>query len=282
MKKSYLIYAFSLIFGIAFLNQVISNSSGAPSGRTGSPIDMGTCKSSGCHDSFDLNSGDGSITLFTNIPNGIYTPGMTYNVNVTLFEMGKSKFGFEASAYSATANANVGAITLLNATDTKINPGANEYITHTSSGTGTTSTDTRDYSFDWTAPNPGQGAVVFHVAGVIADGTGSPGNDHVYTATDTVLQGPGVSIDPIQETFAAKVYPTLAEDVVMVEMDQLNRGVLKLRITDISGQEVYNLQQEVTSSSFTNRIPVQSWASGVYLMTISHNGKVGYEKFIKK
>lgn len=280
MKKSYLIYAFSLIFGIAFLNQVISNSGGAPSGRTGSPIDAGTCKTSGCHDSFDLNSGNGSITIFSDIPNGIYTPGLTYTINVNLTEQGKNKFGFETSAYSPTANANVGAVTIINATETKINPGANEYVTHTSMGN--SATDSKDWSFDWTAPNPGAGAVIFHVAGIIADGTGSPANDHVYTTTDTVLQGPGVSIDPIQETFAAKVYPTLAEDFVMVEMDQLNRGVLKLRITDISGQQVFNMEQEVTSSSFTNRIPVQSWASGVYLMTISHDGKVGYEKFIKK
>lgn len=280
MKKSYLIYAFGIILGTAFLNNLVSNSGGAPSGRTGSPIDTGTCNAAGCHNSFTLNSGAANLSLFSNIPATGYVPGSTYTVNINLTEQGKGKFAFQASAYSPDANANVGAVSLLNSTETKINPGVGNYVTHTSMGTA--ATDTKDWSFDWTAPNPGAGEVTFFASGLVADGGGSPANDHVYNVTTTVIQGPGVSVDPIQETFQAKVYPTLVEEFLFVEMENLDRGNLELRITNMNGQQVYDLNQEITNKSFNTRIPVQSWTSGVYFMTISHDGKTGFEKFIKK
>ena len=280
MKRHYLIYAFGLIVMSAFLNQVISNSGGAPSGRTGSPIDTGTCKSSGCHNSFELDAGNGSMSVFTNIPSTGYVPGQTYTVNINLTETGRGRFGFESSAFSPSANANIGTVALLNSNETKINPGAGNYVTHTASGIN--NTDFKDWSYDWTAPDPGMGTVYFYTTGVIADANGNPGGDHVYTALDSSVQGIGIAIDPIRETFEAKVYPTVADQQVFVELENLDRGTLHLHITNISGQKVFDLEQEVTTSQFSTAIPVQSFAPGVYLMTLSHQGRRGYEKFIVK
>jgi len=111
---------------------------------------------------------------------------------------------------------------------------------------------------------------------------GSPAGDNVYTIDQTFIQGPGVSIDPIREVFNAQVYPTLAEEFVVVEMENLEISSIELRITNLNGQEVYSLSQEQVTPSFTSRISVQDWAAGVYVMTISHAGKVGYEKFMVK
>lgn len=280
MKKSYLLYAFAIILGMAFFNTLVSNNGGAPSGRTGSPIDVGTCNASGCHNSFALNSGDATLSLFHNIPATGYVPGSTYTININLTEQGKGKFGFESSAYSPDANANVGAVNILNSTETKINPGVGNYVTHTSMGT--SGTDTKDWSYDWTAPNPGAGEVIFFASGNVADGGGSPANDHIYNVSDTVIQGAGVSIDPIQDLFQAKVFPTLVEEFLFVEMENLTRGKLDLRITNMNGQQVFDLNQEIRNETFATRIPVQNWATGVYFMTISHNGKMGFEKIVKK
>ncbi len=278
MKKSYLLYAFGLILLTAFLNEVTSSSSGAPSGRTGSPIDIGTCAATGCHNSFGLNTGNGTLSLTTNIPATGYVPGTTYTININLTEVGITRFGFEASSYSPDANANVGAPTILNSTETKINPGGGNYVTHTSAGI--SANDTKDWSFDWTAPNPGAGEVIFFVSGNASNANGNPSGDNIYNVSDTVIQGPGVAIDPIREIFHAKVFPTLTDEFVFVEMENLEHGTLDIRITNLNGQQQFDLHQEINSQLFSTQIPVNNWAKGVYIMTLSHQGKTGFEKFI--
>lgn len=280
MKKSYLIYAFSILLGTALMNHLASNSGGAPSGRTGSPIDVGTCNASGCHNSFGLNTGDGSISIITNIPASGYMPGSTYNININVSQQSTSRFGFQASTYSTSANANVGAPVIINSNETRINPGMGNYVTHTSGGN--SGTDTKDWSFDWTAPNPGVGEVTVFAAGIGADGGGSPANDQVYSTSEVFAQAPGVGIEPVRDIFEAKVFPTVADDFVFVEMKNLERGNLHIHIINLNGQQLYDLNQEITNESFDTRISVQNWASGVYLMTISQNGKTGFEKIVRK
>ena len=97
---------------------------------------------------------------------------------------------------------------------------------------------------------------------------------------DTVFQVPGVGIASIREAFNAKVYPTLTDEFVFVELENLEHGTLDLYITNLNGQKVFSLQQEINSPDFSTRIPVSQWAKGVYLMTMSHHGMVGYEKII--
>jgi len=128
MKKNYLLMAFCLVLGMSLVNTLTSNSGGSPSGRSGSPIDIGTCNTPGCHNSFGLNTGMGTLSLTTDIPATGYVPGETYNININMTEVGITRFGFMASTYSADANANVGAVTLLNSQETRINPGAGNYV----------------------------------------------------------------------------------------------------------------------------------------------------------
>ena len=204
MRKSYFYYAFSVILMIAFFNEVTSNSSGAPSGRTGSPIDVGTCNAAGCHNSFALNSGDGTLSFTHNIPATGYVAGNTYNFNINMTEVGIGRFGFEASVYAPSTNMNAGTLTVLNTNETKLNPGDN-YITHTANGI--SGSDTKDWSFDWVAPNPPVGAIVVHVSGIASNANGNPSGDQVYNMADTIVQEPGVAIEPIRDLFHAKVYP---------------------------------------------------------------------------
>src|SRR5262245_49757072 len=73
-------------------------SAGPPIGRTGAPA-LGafpaelTCQ--GCHSSFSLNSGPGSLTI-TGLP-ATYTANQEVAVTVTLNQADRIRYGFEAT-----------------------------------------------------------------------------------------------------------------------------------------------------------------------------------------
>ena len=69
-------------------------------GVNGSPGEQ-TCAKSGCHDSYALNSGTGSVTLaFPDMPGNVYVPGQTYTVQVTHYFGGQSNFWAKIAAMS--------------------------------------------------------------------------------------------------------------------------------------------------------------------------------------
>src|SRR5207249_8655300 len=72
---------------------VYAFSFGPPASNTGAPGE-GTCNS--CHDSFALNSGGGSVTI-TGLPQK-YTPGMRYDITVTVAKSDRSRWGFQITA----------------------------------------------------------------------------------------------------------------------------------------------------------------------------------------
>ena len=62
------------------VNFADANPGGPPTGRTGAPGEL-TCIN-GCHSSFSLNSGDGSLSL-SNVP-ATYEFGQSYAIDISL------------------------------------------------------------------------------------------------------------------------------------------------------------------------------------------------------
>lgn len=158
-----------------------ANNSGSPGGRTGSIGDGGqTC--TGCH------SGTAQLVtgwITTNIPTTGYTPGQTYTITVTGTHTGVVKFGFELTAENATGT-KVGTFVITNSTQTKL-VNQNKAVTHTAAGT-TPSGNTKSWSVNWTAPNPGVGPVTFYAALNAANGNGTTSGDVIYRTLTTVNQ----------------------------------------------------------------------------------------------
>jgi hypothetical protein len=129
------------------------------SGLSGSPSDGGNCTS--CHGSHVQNTPTPWIT--SNVPVTGYVPGTTYTITAKAASTASghnSNFGFEVSPQNSSG-AVVGTlanITTSGAGSTQITSG--EWVTHTSSSY--TGTDSNKWSFKWTAPNPGVGAVNFY------------------------------------------------------------------------------------------------------------------------
>ena len=171
--------------------------SGAPAGFAGDLSDPGfgvrTCAVSGCHSSFELNSGTGGVAV--TVPTGVQ-PGQTVAVTVTVNNTttpaagSVTRQGFQAVVKDANGEY-AGTTTLTDATATRLaGDGATPYVTHRAAGLSRTS-----WTFNWTAPSTA-GPVTIYAAGNAANGgdlPDEPGNnaagDHIYTTAQVVQVG---------------------------------------------------------------------------------------------
>ena len=170
--------------------------SGSPGGFDGSNVDEGivrTCATSGCHDSYPLNSGTGSVSI--SVPAAVQ-PGQTVPVTVTVVNTtppapgsatGRRQ-GFEVAA-KTTGGEGAGTSTITDAANTRLTFGSPATVTHRTPGALQSS-----WTFDWTAPDA-PATVTFTAAGNAANGgdLGGSGNnasgDNIYTTSRTVRVG---------------------------------------------------------------------------------------------
>jgi hypothetical protein len=280
MRKPYFLIATLATFFSILSLQLISNSGGAPSGRAGSPIDVGTCAAPGCHNSFAVNSGNASLAINTTIPETGYLPGETYTVTVEIAESGTERFGFEATAFGPGPSATIGNVVITDANRTRLNPGANQYVTHTSNGID--NLDAATWNFDWEAPAAGTGEVQFYVAAMASNRNGSTSGDHVYTIADTLAEAAGASIEPLEVAFEARLFPTLASDQITLQLQSQARSSLRLWVNDLQGRQVYTSEAEVMPGAFNETINLSRWQPGLYVLSLELNGQRAYRKFVVK
>ena len=172
---------FSLILGSASL--VLSLSTGPVDGRTGAPSEL-TCIN-GCHSSFALNSGNGSLSI---LGPATFQAGQTVSLSVHLDDPGQSRWGFELTVLNASDQA-VGSLVVVDPARTQKSVAftGREYLKHTLSGTVQVSPAAEaDWSFQWTAPLVPDGPVTFYAAGNAANNNGATTGDYIYTASLTL------------------------------------------------------------------------------------------------
>jgi hypothetical protein len=187
---------FFIISSISF-NNAHSYSTGAPGAKTGSPGDGATCTN--CH------SGTASPQtnwITSNVPASGYVPGTTYTFTATATFTGCTKFGFEISPQNASGTL-LGTLIATNTTETQL-IASSKYITHTSGGTSVVTTGTKSWSFDWTAPIAGTGAVTFYGAFNATNSSGTNSGDNIYNSNLIVAEC-AVPIAPATITGTAAV-----------------------------------------------------------------------------
>ena len=154
-------------------------SGGPPDERTGAPDEL-TC-ADGCHTSFALNSGPGSVVI--DAPSE-YEAGMTYAIDVSVTQTGQMRWGFELTVLDAEG-AGAGELAPIDAnTQTSFSPNlGREYVKHTSAGTMLGQADGNTFHFEWTAPPNAVGPLTFFAAGNAANGDTTNQGDYIYTAS---------------------------------------------------------------------------------------------------
>jgi len=129
-----------------------------PNGRTGAPGE-GNC--AGCHSSFGLNSGNGTVSVL-NVPMD-YVPGEVYTLMVTVSDPGLTRWGFELAVKDAD-NDQAGIISVTEPSLTTTgSSGGITYLKQRAAGTFNGQADSASWEFEWTAPDIGTGPVTFYL-----------------------------------------------------------------------------------------------------------------------
>jgi Reeler domain len=188
-----------------------SNSGGALAGYSSA----GGTNCSSCHGSSGPYPTLGLIS--STIPAGGYTPGTIYSVTAAYGNSTGTSYGFEVSAKKASGTAIPSAFAVPAGNNTVQLKGTND-ITHTNIGH-TWASHTASWTFDWTAPAAGSGAVTFYGAFIIGNGGGSSGDSTLLStltvqelvaaaASDSIAITSGSNPSCNGDTLTFTVYPT--------------------------------------------------------------------------
>lgn len=194
MKKNLLIGISACVIVALSLSSlsVTSNPTGAPAGVANDPS-SGSATCTNCHGGTATNATAAQASITSTIPAAGYTPGTTYTITATVNFTGRSTFGFEVSPQNA-AGTKLG--TLINTSSQTKLVGSNKYITHTQAGN--SGTNTKSWTFDWTAPAAGTGAVTFYGAFMAANGNGTSSGDIVYRTSYAVSEAVASGVNELQ------------------------------------------------------------------------------------
>lgn len=251
-------------------------------GNTGSPGET-TCANSGCHTSFTVNTGPGSIRLTSNMPNWQYVPGQTYTINAIVKYTGRNLFGIGLEALTS-ANANAGTIVVTNSTKTQIKTRLVSGVTRNNlvhQLNGGSSNDSCVFSFNWVAPSTNIGNVTFYYAGICANGNGSESGDYVYNSSKIVTPAGTTGIQQIvKNTDELKVINLPGSNLLHLSYNAAEVGAVNAELYDIKGSIVasqdFGRQSEGKIELNMDLFNVNK--SGLYILKIVH----GSQQFSKK
>ena len=285
MKKIYITIAaivFMVIINIitALWNngqQAMSNASGPPVGYTSAPGDNSAKNCTFCHTGSSGAFQAGWIT--SNIPGSGYIPNTTYSITVSIpTQVGKIKFGFQLSPQSPTG-VKLGTL-ISTSTETKL-LSTGKYIEHTSSGTNGIS-NSKAWTFKWTAPTVGTGTVTFYGAFNVANSNSVTAGDIIYTSNLVVTENITLGIGD-HNSFNKKitVYPTLVRSDLLVIYSLEKSTQVDMKIIDMNGRTIKQIISEKQSVG-DHRLPVNcsDLSNGYYFIHSIIDDQVSVEKFI--
>jgi len=255
MKKN--LFFLSAIFGLLIMTypkSITGFVGGSPGGKTNSPMDGQNCTA--CH-AGSINSGQGSVTITSDIPASGYIPANTYTITVESSHPSYTKYGFELTAESFGNK--TGGFTIVNSSQTKLTNGGNA-VTHKIGGT--LGSASKTWSVNWTAPSAGSMSVDFYATSVTANGNSQNSGDNVYTANYSVNEEVSVAINNVSTDL----------EVTFNGSELIINGtssLIALNVYDIKGKLISN-QYEVQLPSSINTVNL---STGIYIVnTLDKNG----------
>lgn len=260
MKKTLL--ALSLMIAIAawqFMPSANSYSSTPPAAKTGA---LGQNNCTQCHGG-TANAESGSIVVDIVADNDTVEQDSVYTISVVVTrDAGGSKYGFELMIVDTNGN-HVGTSVITNSNNSQIITSNNEtYIAHKNANSN------RDWTFEWTAPSTYAGPVTIYAAGL--GSVQYQSDNDVFTGSRTIyVRGKSTSTSIEELAIENKVYPTLSNGIVNVEVSQ----AAEVSVYQLNGQLVQTLTVNGTSQ-------INDLITGMYLITIDQAGKKDYHKVV--
>ncbi len=280
MRKKLLTLTFLVSFVTIFVGSIYNNAhtdpTGSPNARTGSPGDGGnTCAISGCHTGITVTTKANIIS--SDIPVDGYTPGVKYTITAkAVSSSNRNTFGFQISPQSSTGTL-LGALSATNTTQTQIT-GGGKYITHKQAGI-TGANGQKTWTFSWTAPVAGTGAVTFYGCFNNANGNGSSNGDSIIKSTYTVQEKVAIGINKDElAKIGINVFPNPVYNHIYIKNEN-NVKFDRVEILDMNGKVVYQSEGSVDVDLQLEKVGIPT---GVYFVKLyNENMLLGATKLIK-
>jgi hypothetical protein len=271
MKKNLLIlFSAGLVIALCSTTlSVNSSSSGAPSGKANDPA-SGSANCTDCHSGIATNATAAQASITSTIPAAGYTPGSTYTITATVNFTGRSKFGFQISPQNAT-----GALlgTLINtSTQTKL-VGISKYVTHTTSGN--SGSNTKSWTFDWTAPAAGTGVVTFYGSFMAANGDGGTSGDIVYKTSYAVSEAVASGINEVEANTNALTVINL-KNALQISYNAQSAATANVELYTLNGTIVSTTSYEQQNAGTVNlNVDVKDGLNtGIYIIKVQQGTQV--------
>lgn len=249
-------------------NPAQTNPTGAPAARCGSNAEPLTC--SYCHTGGPNTIQPGWIT--STIPSTGYVPGTTYTIIATASYVGRSTFGFEISPQN-NSGTYLGICTVTDVVHTKLISGTSgrKYMTHQTAGI-TGSMDYHTWSFNWTAPAAGSGALTFYGAFLCANGNNAITGDITYKANLPVTEDitSGITTNLLNGSDFS-IYPNPVSETFIISYKTDHSGKVEIKLVDMQGRLIAPLMTvNKPAGSYENffKIPFNLNA-GIYFVEIA-------------
>lgn len=290
MKKKQVI-SYLALFGVLVLglNLTLKKTVGSHPGSTGAPLDQ-TCAQSGCHyDAQIIPNATSNTTLSFSSNDTAYIPGKTYTLTLKAKGLGTipvSKFGFELVAIKDKDSLNTGQLAVTDAvrtqlinhlqgTDTRVS------LTHQSAGTPALTSNTTEWSFEWTAPPVNEGSVSFYYAVNCTNDDNLETGDRIYLSSRKFSSPLTTSIKDLADAFELSSYFDAPNHSIHIHYDLKGKREVELHLFDMEGREIYFQASELKSNKQFQRIDVGSgFAKGTYLIQLIIDGQTITKKLL--
>lgn len=282
MKKKLIgLLSLGIILAI-IIGETAFSDPGGRAGTSGSPGE-GTCANSGCHDSYSINTGGGSVVISSDeLSSWSYTPGETYLINVKVAKVGAKLFGLDFEALQDNG-ADAGQLEIVNSSETYLKfktIGANTRTGVVQQKDGGLADDSKTFTLSWTAPETNVGTVTFYVAGNAANDNGSDSGDYIYTASQQAKPASTTGISNKNYNSGTKVLYDIYNKSIKVEFpeNQIFEDI-KLIIYDLGGRQIQTTSNLVSGQKVD--IQTDKFSSGMYFYELRNNNiKMNSGKFI--
>ena len=239
-------------------------STGPPDGMAGDPPMFRNCTM--CHSDFEVDSGDGTLTL-SGVP-PVYDPGQTYTLTIDITQVDQMRWGFEMTSIAVGNDEGGSLVSIDGNTQVSgvIGDGARDYIKHTQVGT-QMGASAGTWDVEWTAPVAGSGDVEFFLAGNAANGNGFNTGDWIYTrrvlSEEAIV---GVETGPAIAATVLRAFPNPARaGAVTVSFDLDAADEVGLLVLDANGRVVNAVAPRAYAAGpAAIPVPVSSLVPGRY------------------
>ncbi len=265
-----------MIFGLGVLSifgfSTLMESDGAPAGNTGSPGDGDSCANSACHGNSGVITNQ-TITIEIN-PEGEIIQGTPYAITVKLNGPGHSRMGFQATVEKDADDGKLGAFSVTG-TDAQI---VDDYFaTHTSTGT-LTSTDSIEWTFQWTPPSTFIGDATIYVAANFTNNNNLNTGDIIGMANLPITVIENIGLAELDKKLNLEILPNPTTDFLNMSFFLESASDVKIQLIDLNGRTNLTLLDknlEQGNHEFNQKVDLPAGSYLVYL-------NKGTERYVQK